>query len=57
MSPAKRWFRITNLASDNKLTNNSAYKAKMFTPAFGRPVVEGHFKGHFRLRIKLIIAK
>jgi len=37
--------------------NNGPYLAKIFTPAFGKPAVEEHFKGDFRFGIKPVIAK
>jgi len=39
------------------LPNNGAYEAKIFAPAFGRPMVEERFKGDFRFGIKTVVAK
>src|SRR5258708_27395594 len=39
------------------LSNDCAYWAKIFTPAFGKPTVEECFKGGFRFQIKPVIAK
>jgi hypothetical protein len=39
------------------LPNNSAYKAKIFTPAFRRTAVKECFKGDLKVEIKAIVAK
>jgi hypothetical protein len=39
------------------LPNNGAYKAKIFTPAFGGPTVEESFKGNFRFGIETVITE
>jgi hypothetical protein len=39
------------------LPNDSAYKAKIFTPAFRRPAVKECFKGDLKVGIKAIVAK
>jgi hypothetical protein len=48
MGPTKGRFSTTHSAVTVDLPNNSTYKAKIFTPTFGRPTTEESFEGDLR---------